>query len=60
MRDAVSLFLAAMRAMHLHFAEIGREGELLLAGQRLFRKYDNMMREKRFPDRVLHCTGQWG
>jgi len=42
-----------MGAVHLDFAEIAREGELLSARQELAREDDDMVRKKGAPDRVL-------
>ena len=53
MRDIVALCLAAMCAMRLDLAETSGERKLLLAREELFRKYDDMMREKGGPDCVL-------
>jgi CII-binding regulator of phage lambda lysogenization HflD len=53
MRDIVALRLAAMRAMHFHLAELGSKRELLFARQKLARKNNDVMREKRLPDCVL-------
>ena len=53
MRDVVPLAFATMRAMHLDFAEICREGELPLPAQQLLREDDDVMREKRRDDRIL-------
>ena len=53
MRDIVAFRFAAMGAVHLDFAEIAREGELLSARQELAREDDDMVRKKSAPDRVL-------
>jgi hypothetical protein len=53
MRDIVAFRFAAMGAVHLDFAEIAREGELLSARQELAREDDDMVRKKGAPDRVL-------
>ena len=51
-RDVPPLCLAAIAAMRLDRAEIGLERELLLAGQRLPRKRDEMIGEEGDADRL--------
>ena len=58
MRDAVSLAVRPPRFGRLDFAEMGRKIELLLPGQRLVRKYDDMMGKERAPDRILIVSRQ--
>jgi hypothetical protein len=53
MRDAVALAVRAAGLRLFHFAELGGEGELPFAAQRLAREYENVVRQKRAPDCVL-------